>query len=67
MNYRINGDYQTPFRIYPSIIDVSPYKIHFSLRVKATCPQDKVASQVTIKFNLPKDTAACTFEIPQGI
>jgi AP-4 complex subunit mu-1 len=67
MNYRINGDYQTPFQIYPSVSEVTPYKIHFTLRIKATCPSDKTASQVIAKFNLPKDTADCRFEIPQGI
>jgi len=27
MNYRINGDYQTPYRIYPFIDEISPYKL----------------------------------------
>jgi AP-4 complex subunit mu-1 len=27
MNYRINGDYQTPFRIYPFIDEISQYKL----------------------------------------
>mmetsp|Transcript_2969 Transcript_2969/g.4555 ORF Transcript_2969/g.4555 Transcript_2969/m.4555 type:complete len:157 (-) Transcript_2969:254-724(-) len=67
MNYRINADYQTPFRIYPVITEVSPYKLHFELKIKATCPADKTANQVTASFNLPKDTATCTFEIPKGI
>lgn len=27
MNYRIKADYQTPFRIYPFIDELSPYKL----------------------------------------
>ena len=27
MNYRINGDYPTPFRIYPFIDELSQYKL----------------------------------------
>jgi AP-4 complex subunit mu-1 len=27
MNYRINGDYATPFRIYPFIDELSQYKL----------------------------------------
>ena len=27
MNYRINGDYSTPFRIYPFIDELSQYKL----------------------------------------
>lgn len=30
-------------------------------------PQDKTATQVVAKFNLPKDTASCSFEIPKGL
>ena len=36
MNYRINGDYQTPYRIYPFIDEISPYKLQFTLKIKAT-------------------------------
>lgn len=67
MNYRLNGDYQTPFSIFPAIEELSPYKIQFTLRIKATCPSDKTATLLTAKFNLPKDTTTCTFEIPKGI
>lgn len=44
MNYRINTDYQTPFRIYPFIEELSNYRIQFNLRIKATCPKDKTAT-----------------------
>ena len=67
MNYRINADYQTPFRLYPVITEISPYKLHFDLRIKATCPADKTASKVTATFNLPKETATCSFDLPKGI
>jgi AP-4 complex subunit mu-1 len=67
MNYRIKADYQTPFRIIPMIDELSQYKLQFTLKIKATCPMDKTATQVIAKFNLPKDTAACTFDIPKGI
>ena len=36
MNYRINGDYQTPYRIYPFIDEISTYKLQFTLKIKAT-------------------------------
>jgi hypothetical protein len=37
------------------------------LKIKATCPKDKTATQVIAKFQLPKDTATATFEIPKGV
>jgi len=67
MNYRIKSDYQTPFRIIPLIDELSQYKLQFTLKIKATCPADKNATQVIAKFNLPKETATCTFEIPKNI
>ena len=67
MNYRINADYQTPFRIYPFIDELSQYKLQFTLKIKGTFPADKTATQVLAKFNLPKETATATFEIPKGI
>jgi len=27
MNYRINADYQTPFRLYPFVDELSPFKL----------------------------------------
>jgi len=44
MNYRIKADYQTPFRIYPFIDELSAYKLQFTLKIKATCPADKTAT-----------------------
>lgn len=67
MNYRINGDYQTPYRVYPFIDELNSYKLQFTLKIKATMPSDKVATQLTAKFALPKDTATCTFDIPKGV
>lgn len=67
MNYRIHADYQTPYRVYPFIDEISSYKLQFTLKIKATMPSDKVATQLTAKFALPKETATCSFEIPKGV
>ena len=66
MNYRISADYQTPYRIYPMIDELSPYKLKFALRIKATQPSDKVATLVTAKFALPKETATVVFDLPKS-
>ena len=44
MNYRINGDYQTPFRIYPFIDELSQYKLQLTLKIRATFPADHFAT-----------------------
>lgn len=67
MNYRINGDYQTPFRIYPFIDELSQYKLQLTLKVRATFPADHFATQVLVKFPVPRQTTNVSFEIPKGI
>ena len=44
MNYRINGDYSTPFRIYPFIDELSQYKLQLTLKVRANFPADHFAT-----------------------
>ena len=35
MNYRINGEYSAPFRIYPFVDEESGYRLRFTLKVRA--------------------------------
>jgi len=48
------------------IDELSPYKLKFVLRIKATQPSDKVATLVTAKFALPKETATVVFDLPKS-
>ena len=57
MNYRITSDFQAPFRVYPIIDEVSPYKLELNLKIKACYPKDFVASFVLLKFAVPKATS----------
>ena len=67
MNYRINGEYPAPFRIYPFIDELSPYKLQFTITVRANFPQNHFATQVSVKFAVPKATAGVGFELPPKI
>lgn len=67
MNYRINGDYNSPFRIDPFIDELSQYKLQFTLNVKANFAPNHFATGVAIKFSVPKVSSSVTFEIPKGI
>lgn len=35
MNYRINGEYPAPFRIYPFIDEINQYKLQFQLKARS--------------------------------
>lgn len=54
MNYRVNGDYQTPFRIYPFVDELSQYKLQLTLKIRATFPSDHFATNLAVKFPVPK-------------
>lgn len=67
MNYRINGEYPAPFRIYPFIDEVNPYKLAFTIKVRANFPQNHFATSVVVKFAVPKSTVGVNFELPKGV
>ena len=55
MNYRVNGDFQVPFRIYPFVDDSQPYCLEIILKVKNMIPKDIFASYATLKFAVPQN------------
>ena len=66
MNYRINGEYPAPFRIYPFIDEESGYRLRFTVKVRALFPQNHFATQVTVKFAVPRSTTNVAFELPKA-
>ena len=67
MNYRINGEYPAPFRIYPFIDEKSQYQLQFTVKVRAQFPQNHFATQVIVKFAVPRITTNVSFELPKGV
>ncbi|CAG9313095.1 unnamed protein product [Blepharisma stoltei] len=67
MNYRIRGDYQTPFRIFPFVENLTPYKVEILVKIKSCFPESQFGSNVSVKFNLPKTTTSVMFEMPKGL
>ena len=67
MNYRINGEYPAPFRLYPFIEEINNYRLQFTIKVRANFPQNHFATQVLVKFPVPKLTTSCAFEAAKGI
>ena len=63
MNYRIKGDYQTPFRIFPFIEESTQYKFDFNLKIKSLFPEKLHAANVSVKFNTPKTCNSVSFEL----
>lgn len=63
MNYRITSEFQTPFKIYPVIEEISNFKLELHLRVKACFPKEVFASYVNLSFPMPKLASNITNEL----
>ena len=62
MNYSMSNDFNPPFRIYPTIIDDN-YKIELKINLQSTFDKNTFAGNVTIKFNVPKNTNNVHFQL----
>ena len=67
MNYRINGEYAAPFRIYPFVDEDSGYRLRFTVKVRAQFPQNHFATQVSVRFPVPRTSTGVSFELPKGV
>jgi AP-4 complex subunit mu-1 len=67
MNYRINGEFPAPFRIYPFIDESNQYRLQFTIKVRSSFPPNHFATGVVLKFPVPKSSASCTYEVPKGV
>lgn len=65
MNYRIKGDYQAPFRIFPYVEEINQYKLEFSLKIKSLFPDKLFANNVLVKFGMPRTANGISFELPK--
>ena len=62
LNYRITGEFRTPFRIFPSIEEVEPKKLEISVMIRAEIPGNHFGANVIVEMPLPQCTtvASCS-------
>lgn len=62
LNYRVTGDFTTPFRIIPSVEEIDSKKLEITVLVRADMPSNHFGANVSIEIPLPKCTsvASCT-------
>ncbi|KAA0154997.1 hypothetical protein FNF27_02924 [Cafeteria roenbergensis] len=58
MNYRMSCDFRAPFRVLPHIEEVSPYKLEFTLKIRADIPPKNYGTHVIVKFGVPRAATA---------
>ncbi len=63
LNYRMTGEFKTPFRIFPSIEEVEPNKLEISVHVRAEIPDNHFGANVSIEVPLPQSTTVATCNV----
>jgi len=63
LNYRMTGEFKTPFRIFPSIEEVEPNKLEVSVHVRAEIPDNHFGANVSIEIPLPQMTTAASCSV----
>jgi len=53
LNYRITGEFPTPFRIFPSIESNEPTKLEITLLIRAEMPSNHFGANVIVEMPLP--------------
>jgi len=67
MNYRMTGEFRAPFRIFPFIELVSPYKVELIVKIRADIPEQNHGGNVIIFIPVPKSTSNVTNQLAQGV
>lgn len=62
LNYRLTGEFRTPFRIFPSIEETGSNKLELTLLIRAEMESNNFGSNVTVEIPVPKEVAGavCT-------
>lgn len=63
LNYRINGEFRSPFRIFPFLESVGDFKQELLIKVRADIPEVNYGGNVTITVPVPKCTTSVTSDI----
>ncbi|OQR84683.1 AP-4 complex subunit mu-1 [Achlya hypogyna] len=63
MNYRLTGDFRSPFKIFPFVEETSPTKIEMVIMVWADMPDTNYGTNVILRFPVPQSTIAVSCEL----
>jgi AP-4 complex subunit mu-1 len=68
LNYRITGEFNTPFRIFPSIEETEPNKIEIVVLIRAEMPNNHFGANVSVEIPVPHCTtsASCSLVSAPG-
>jgi AP-4 complex subunit mu-1 len=63
LNYRITGEFKTPFRIFPAIEEIDSKRLELSVMIRADIPNNHFGANVRVEIPLPKCTAGAACNV----
>jgi len=63
LNYRINGEFRCPFRIFPFLESSGSYKQELLIKVRADIPEQNYGGNVVISVPVPKCATSVTSDL----
>ena len=67
LNYRINQDFDLPFRVFPFIEEIDSSRTDMVLKIRSDIPSTSSATIVTVSIPLPQRTTSCKPTLPPSV
>lgn len=62
INYRMTGEFRTPFRIFPFVEELSSTNMELVLKIRADMPETNYGANVLVRVPVPKATATISLD-----
>ncbi len=66
LNYRISGDFELPFRVYPVVEEVDEGRVDVLLKVRADVPEANAGASVVVTLPVPRGTTTAKCSLPDA-
>jgi AP-4 complex subunit mu-1 len=63
LNYRLTGEFSSPFRIFPSIVETGSDKVELTVLIRAEMPSNHFGANVLVEIAMPKEVAAAACSV----
>lgn len=64
LNYRISGDFELPFRVFPFVEEIDEGRVDVILKIRADIPEANAGAMVQVTLPVPRNTLSCKCNLP---
>ncbi|CAI5933427.1 unnamed protein product, partial [Closterium sp. NIES-64] len=66
INYRMTHEFKPPFRVYPVLEEITPFKVELFIKLKAEFPATATANSIVVRVPLPKSVIKVSCDLDPG-